>query len=52
MSKKDRFEDEYEGRYEPGYKDNLRKHRKNKRMTNALRSKNIQDIVFDEDEFE
>jgi hypothetical protein len=53
MTKKSkRFDDEHEGQYEPGYHDRLLQHRKDKKIKNALRSKNIYDLIDDdEDEY-
>ena len=52
MSKKNRkkFRDseDYEDRYENGYHDELVRRRKMKKMKNALRSKHIEDLNWDD----
>ena len=54
MSKKfprgDRYDDYDNDHYENGYRDQLVEHRKNKRIRNALRSRDIHDLThIDED---
>lgn len=43
------FEDEYE--YRSDYYQEIKDRRKNKRMRNALRSNNINDLMYDEDNY-
>jgi len=54
LSRASRRHDEFEddSRYENGYHDKLVEHRKNKRLKNAIKSKNIQELMhLDEDDF-
>ena len=53
MNKKfSRNRDEYDtDEYENGYHDKLVQHRKNKRIRNALRSKDIEDLIHLDEEY-
>lgn len=42
----------YEDDYNPlAYKNELRQHRKEKKLKNCLRSNNIDDLMYDEDDY-